>query len=124
MLDLLLVVAENIKLLVIGPVLAGTSRLVLVAGFSQPLASWPAGRLVSRELPRKTTPKARVMLKANGSVTVYTTDDATAKEGGDRIVVHKKLRQDRTNIVAVAGHFKVIHPWTLESDSPVDRGES
>lgn len=22
----------------------------------------------------------------------------------------------------VAGHFKVIHPWTLESDSPVDRG--
>jgi hypothetical protein len=25
---------------------------------------------------------------------------------------------------AVAGHFKVIHPWTLESDSPVDRPES
>lgn len=24
----------------------------------------------------------------------------------------------------VAGHFKVIHPWTLESDSLVDRGES
>jgi len=37
-----------------------------------------------------------------------------------RIKSHMKSDMRRT----VAGHFKVIHPWTLESDSLVDRPES
>ena len=36
------------------------------------------------------------------------------------IQFHKASSFDRD----VAGHFKVIHPWTLESDSLADRGES